>query len=258
MLPPHARGWTGENEGVHEGVPASPARAGMDPVEYTRRGWMLSFPRTRGDGPDHRFRYSYKQPLPPHARGWTHIPIRADDHQGASPARAGMDPKDGCKQGDHVSFPRTRGDGPGGLRGYWQSARLPPHARGWTRESARRVRPDGVSPARAGMDLRPVARRRTHGSFPRTRGDGPSLERLNRPLDSFPPHARGWTSLWVDLCVSESVSPARAGMDRRSDRAIEGCFGFPRTRGDGPSNVCASTSAGVLPPHARGWTLSWM
>ena len=43
-------------------------------------------------------------------------------------------------------------------------------------------------------------------------------------------------------------------MDRRSDRAIEGCFGFPRTRGDGPIITTAGNLIAEFPPHARGWT----
>ena len=70
----------------------------------------------------------------------------------------------------------------------------------------------------------------------------------------YPPHARGWTvQVWtVDVLVW--VSPARAGMDRRSAQAAPWSHGIPRTRGDGPRNTTESWDTVKYPPHARGWT----
>ena len=162
--------------------------------------------------------------LPPHARGWTRYRKPSTLSAAvtiASPARAGMDRSTRTR-------PWFRLDG-------W----FPPHARGWT----------------------VVERRRSQGtgniSFPRTRGDGPSIRRrLRSPPNLFPPHARGWTG--SDRVVQthvDSASPARAGMDLLDFTVVRTCPCFPRTRGDGPESIRTDRLVTeVLPPHARGWT----
>ena len=92
--------------------------------------------------------------------------------------------------------------------------------------------------------------------FPRTRGDGPvtvmpssagpvsparaGMDRGRRAPSMrtwFPPHARGWTGLLLDVHQHAHVSPARAGMDR-----------IP---------AVTSSEATTFPPHARGWTVDF-
>ena len=72
--------------------------------------------------------------------------------------------------------------------------------------------------------------------------------------EAFPPHARGWTLQGDERTVRVLVSPARAGMDLPLPQVPATCWGFPRTRGDGPGMVNVRTCFSPFPPHARGWT----
>ena len=175
-------------------------------------------------------------------------------------------------------FPRTRGDGPFGKADMVIPPAFPPHARGWT-AGEQTVQPlAGVSPARAGMDRRGGGCSATASGFPRTRGDGPSVQEGLGTLVPFPPHARGWTRVGRLVRKPDTVSPARAGMDpvvateiprmKRFPRTRgDGPFGWeclpqrptfpphvPRTRGDGPVSATRLLPRQPFPPHARGWT----
>ena len=90
--------------------------------------------------------------------------------------------------------------------------------------------------------------------FPRTRGDGPPAVDHRRLPILFPPHTRGWTLRGLPLADARRVSPAHAGMDRSLSTTIRLRFGFPRTRGDGPSTYVSESSWLKFPPHTRGWT----
>ena len=130
----------------------------------------------------------------------------------------------------------------------------PPHARGWTDTEFAADEVDVGSPARAGMDPHRGVPRGGPEGLPRTRGDGPVLQRPHRPYDTAPPHARGWTPCYILLRADSCGSPARAGMDppRRPRRSP--WPRLPRTRGDGPSQLVRAADDVVAPPHARGWT----
>ena len=84
-------------------------------------------------------------------------------------------------------------------------------------------------------------------SFPRTCGDGPLLElcRLCRP--AFPPHVRGWTLAMHRIDDHHIVSPARAGMDRRTPPMLTRPSCFPRTCGDGPVTDPSPLAVQVFP-----------
>ena len=71
--------------------------------------------------------------------------------------------------------------------------RVPPPARGWTRQHAYRIWRGRGSPARAGMDPAPTTRRPGKGWFPRPRGDGPAAVEAAAKTTGVPPPARGWT-----------------------------------------------------------------
>ena len=153
-------------------------------------------------------------------------------------------------------FPRTRGDGPGVNLGSLIARKFPPHTRGWTvvihRDQVRLVvspahagmdlsfwrvrRFSRVSPAHAGMDPIRLRAEAPRGSFPRTRGDGPSQEAIDEIMPQFPPHTRGWT--WPDKRkeLLKLVSP--------------------RTRGMGPAIPTTANAARQFPPHTRGWTVA--
>ena len=50
--------------------------------------------------------------------------------------------------------------------------------------------------------------------------------------------------------------PAHAGMDPLRARSAPDCCGFPRTRGDGPTESLNFTGSAMVSPHTRGWTLA--
>ena len=193
-------------------------------------------------------------PFPPHSRGWT-LAGQADiEPHVVSPALAGMDRLRMIPKQPGIGFPRTRGDGPLPVFLFDRSPAFPPHSRGWTlsRSSARRSTP--VSPALAGMDRSPGGRKAGRLRFPRTRGDGPQDVPKVWCRGMFPPHSRGWTGSRNRCKAERSVSPALAGMDRRSIAEGGTTSGFPRTRGDGPFTVIAVLEKVGFPPHSRGWT----
>ena len=226
----------------------------MDPSHQRPAALLRCFPRTRGDGPGGIILGSSGDAFPPHARGWTFVPVGCRRRLRVSPARAGMDRPDGREPRRSLRFPRTRGDGPQQRFELATGEAFPPHARGWTLRRRLRHALLEVSPARAGMDPLPSQRRTNAACFPRTRGDGPQKQMPPEHGNGFPPHARGWTLLTWSLSVARVVSPARAGMDLVSSMPPITWVRFPRTRGDGPASVCGLTTSLQFPPHARGWT----
>ena len=189
--PPHARGWTAGEERFTATSRVSPARAGMDPKRVVTPLPLISIPRTRGDGPAATLSLWPQSRYPPHARGWTWYQAGGGPPGPVSPARAGMDPRSGRSTMTLPRIPRTRGDGPGGVAMCAVCQTYPPHARGWTVEAQEHGSGQGVSPARAGMDLIPGVRRGEYRSIPRTRGDGPSTAGRRSSKNLYPPHVRG-------------------------------------------------------------------
>ena len=151
QLPPHARGCTLKQNHFRLVQPASPARAGMYPNCRSPDPTTPSFPRTRGDVPVWDARWRTHFPLPPHARGCTGLGRPLADAFSASPARAGMYLPCALVRSRVVGFPRTRGDVPPRRARGAAAVRLPPHARGCTRQRGRGGRAFRASPARAGM-----------------------------------------------------------------------------------------------------------
>ena len=252
--PPHARGWTLPGAGAGAAGRGSPARAGMDPRRRHRRALPPGLPRTRGDGPVEVGIPSASGAAPPHARGWTVLPLYGGRGDPGSPARAGMDPRRPIGASSPCRLPRTRGDGPAHPARAASCRSAPPHARGWTRRRFGRSERIGGSPARAGMDRLESRALLAEVGLPRTRGDGPQ-SRLARVVPvSAPPHARGWTPLLQHAVMVALGSPARAGMDRQPGRAGRMRPGLPRTRGDGPVLDALLDGLQGAPPHARGWT----
>ena len=227
----------------------------MDPWPSSPRGSTLSFPRTGGDGPVGPVRLEPLRVFPPHRRGWTLPRGRFTSSSAVSPAQAGMDPCSRRRASTCKSFPRTGGDGPGGINRATYAFWFPPHRRGWTHSL--RWRPGGpcVSPAQAGMDLLPAHPRLDILGFPRTGGDGPLWPERPAVASSFPPHRRGWTCQCTAGGNPGRVSPAQAGMDPCRGTAPGAARSFPRTGGDGPGLYHDGKEVRRFPPHRRGWTL---
>ena len=213
---PHARGWT--EHGIDAWLPVSgfPARAGMDRERQLVAEQSRGIPRTRGDGPATNPPSDRPSSDSPHARGWTRRDLRLDRRRGGFPARAGMDLKVTKSDRRGHRIPRTRGDGPRLSAREIELEPDSPHARGWTRISARPCRPSAGFPARAGMDRRASTPRANSMRIPRTRGDGPSARDRGYRLAPDSPHARGWTRGGDGGAAGVRGFPARAGMDPRT------------------------------------------
>ena len=149
-------------------------------------------------------------------------------------------------------FPRVRGDVPPLI---WKAAprmRFSPRARGCSAVRPHGVHQRGVFPACAGMFLRRGSPRTPPTSFPRVRGDVPSMLTLRNVLRMFSPRARGCSLHTTSHPCQTAVFPACAGMFRY-------CFfldifapGFPRGRGDVPLTTATHFLVQVFSPRARG------
>ncbi|POX48183.1 hypothetical protein C3489_27895 [Streptomyces sp. Ru71] len=89
--------------------------------------------------------------------------------------------------------------------------------------------PAGMVPSRSQGRARPPR-------APRTRGDGPALEKHFRQPGECSLHPRGW---------SPSPSPR-----------VRSPASAPRTRGDGPATSGSQDPSTPCSPHPRGWSLS--
>ena len=210
-------------------------------------------PHTRGCTVSKQIRRADLE-FPPHTRGCTGVFNRYRRSICVSPAHAGMYlDSDPCYRGC-IGFPRTRGDVPITPRGELRNPKFPPHTRGCT--APREVTLDSlfVSPAHAGMYRLESPFRFTSCCFPRTRGDVPHDDGRRQVMLSFPPHTRGCTLRGSTHPRGDPVSPAHAGMYPYHAFSYYTNRGFPRTRGDVPSEYSAPGLKTGFPPHTRGCT----
>ena len=231
---PHTRGWTSGAGRGSTGSRGFPAHAGMDLVRRPRLRLGQGLPRTRGDGPLRDTRLAALDAASPHTRGWTPLMAIHTHIDRGFPAHAGMDP---CPPRHPVcarGLPRTRGDGPSGVRRFYSSRPASPHTRGWTLAPVNLHRHFDRAgfPAHAGMDRRSSTVSPPEPRLPRTRGDGPFvLPEIIIPTTASP-HTRGWTLRKAPSDKRLRGFPAHAGMDPAS-RARPGPpeRASPHTRG---------------------------
>ena len=95
---------------------------------------------------------------------------------------------------------------------------------------------------------------RPRSTFPRTRGDVPLHGGLASCQDLFPPHTRGCTVKRFSGFFVVEVSPAHAGMYPVRAFQAPTAKSFPRTRGDVPAVTCPRNCSSRFPPHTRGCT----
>ncbi len=198
-LPPHTRGCTVHGGRRIPGRRASPAHAGMHLARLGLASVLTSFPRTRGDAPEHPRHHGRRRWLPPHTRGCTLAAIRAGQREVASPAHAGMHPGSPATPWRMASFPRTRGDAPAEERAANANTSLPPHTRGCTFRIPYAPLVNPASPAHAGMHPNRLAFYEPLDRFPRTRGDAPHRRPILSARRELPPHTRGCTRIFVLL-----------------------------------------------------------
>ena len=252
--PPHTRGSTHHADVPGRVEPGSPAHAGIDPCCSAATAGSRRLPRTRGDRPQSVVLEDALAVAPPHTRGSTPHPRRAEEGPAGSPAHAGIDPRQGARSLRCRGLPRTRGDRPEIRSAIASTASAPPHTRGSTHRAEHRRQHEDGSPAHAGIDPRRRARPCDGTRLPRTRGDRPSCAPRQSCARRAPPHTRGSTHRQGHGGRSFVGSPAHAGIDPPRGRSLRADRGLPRTRGDRPSDPCARRSKRRAPPHTRGST----
>ena len=153
-------------------------------------------------------------------------------------------------------FPRRRGDAP--LREARQSLseKVPPQARGCTLFLPTEIPSHKGSPAGAGMHLFTSLSVTLKRWFPRRRGDAPDDECDALRYGVVPPQARGCTHIEILVETTQTGSPAGAGMHLRCLTSWWVHARFPRRRGDAPEKLRCHRWRSMVPPQARGCTLS--
>ncbi len=147
-----------------------------------------------------------------------------------------------------------RGDRPSHQRPDPASTAFTPHARGSTAVPCYYIARIRVYPACAGIDPGPSGVRSGTAGLPRMRGDRPSRSPWIRHSSWFTPHARGSTTIVMDVIILGLVYPACAGIDRCTARRMTPPTCLPRMRGDRPRPSPPVSVAARFTPHARGST----
>ncbi len=241
--PPHARGSTRFLPRLRPRGRGSPARAGIDPTDSTRRSAASRLPRTRGDRPAFGLDISYAARAPPHARGSTLIETPPSEGSSGSPARAGIDPRDRRNPARRARLPRTRGDRPIRFKSWTKQGAAPPHARGSTLGRVQRGDRRHGSPARAGIDPCRSMFSTSIARLPRTRGDRPQSAAGSIARAMAPPHARGSTLHLAGVDLGGVGSPARAGIAPAAPRTTQVLGGSPAYAGIDPCSRSRSFSS---------------
>ena len=234
-VPPPARGSTQPRDGRLLWVRGSPACAGIDPPSRAPKGRSWRFPRLRGDRPEAADPLRSAGRVPPPARGSTAGQRGKGRGRGGSPACAGIDPTGSGAWCRGSRFPRLRGDRPQDVETQLTKLKVPPPARGSTFISTPMRGIFRGSPACAGIDPAGSTRSTPRSRFPRLRGDRPLADALVRSPTGVPPPARGSTRIRELDSAKAPGSPACAGIDRWRPGRSAARRGFPRLRGDRPS-----------------------
>ena len=149
---PRERGWTPCFAQFQEAGFGCPARAGMDPTNPIISASTSWLPRASGDGPARQAGTLDLSAAAPRERGWTRL-RRHRLHLGRGyPARVGMDPARGGRDGRGSGLPRASGDGPSRARGPAWLDGAAPRERGCTLRCLLGADQGRGCPARAGMD----------------------------------------------------------------------------------------------------------
>ena len=239
---------------MREAPSVSPAYAGIDPPTDATPATGICFPRIRGDRPRYTPQSPPAPPFPPHTRGSTPRAELGEALIRVSPAYAGIDLNGQNVDLAGFGFPRIRGDRPDSPAWALARAMFPPHTRGSTHNAAPLRLTAPVSPAYAGIDRRSSGASRSTCRFPRIRGDRPRWRARASSPSQFPPHTRGSTPDGSLAPPPEVVSPAYAGIDRKSALVHDHFTSFPRIRGDRPLLDRTTNGMSRFPPHTRGST----
>ena len=89
-------------------------------------------------------------------------------------------------------------------------------------------------------------------SFPRARGDVPSIPDNVLENTWFSPRTRGCSFALKNLADQALVFPAHTGMFRGTPARVTVCRGFPRARGDVPGKCPVEDKGSTFSPRTRG------
>ena len=248
-LPPHSRGCTAARGPIHALATASPALAGMYPIDQSRASDSTSFPRTRGDVPMAVAARTSGVVLPPHSRGCTAQASAEGCRRCASPALAGMYLNIVALLHSTANFPRTRGDVPDYPNTPKNALLLPPHSRGCTVLLAVALPTRHASPALAGMYLRVLFVRICCHGFPRTRGDVPLAKGASYMRRGE--NGRGLLSRWYPETLAQRLVEIQRHADKLIFREGDGMELLPSIlRGRGKNAAGSTPSANCRPASA--------
>ena len=230
--PPRMRGSTWNNHIVSATDPVSPAHAGIDRWRRTSASIAASLPRACGDRPGAAQVALATAQSPPRMRGSTWGAALLSAPILVSPAHAGIDPWYLRPTACGAGLPRACGDRPHRRRiqGVIQSS--PPRMRGSTRPAQPPAGDPAVSPAHAGIDLKPHLFRLARACLPRACGDRPFVGPFPGPSFLSPPRMRGSTRHSLPIFAPGTVSPAHAGIDPPLACSMSWQKGLPRACGD--------------------------
>src|SRR5208282_985407 len=169
-------------------------------LQYLSLG--ISFPHTRGDGPNLPPLQHAAEEFSPHAWGWSGTGHHATATGPVFPTRVGMVRVVSPMASVWMSFPHTRGDGPRNLADGFRMDEFSPHAWGWSGSGGFRPGGSVVFPTRVGMVRIQQSPLRRRERFPHTRGDGPLSYACPGNTRRFSPHAWGWSVVIMPMRLS--------------------------------------------------------
>ena len=176
---PHTRGCSRRETQAQEKVNVFPAYAGMFRSRVSFWCGQGGFPRIRGDVPPEARSINRGGLFSPHTRGCSQMFEPFVKGWEVFPAYAGMFRRTPPSMEIQAGFPRIRGDVPEAAEGLKEPFEFSPHTRGCSQWQRRHHRLQFVFPAYAGMFPTNSPLDSVDNSFPRIRGDVPSI-RLQR------------------------------------------------------------------------------
>ena len=133
-----------------------------------------------------------------------------------------------------------------------REAMVSPPTRGWTGDQPLQYFYLWGFPAHAGMDRERERRMPPVRRFPRPRGDGPRRTPMRSRIAPVSPPTRGWTAARHTVEGRPPGFPAHAGMDPSAPWQQTSPGGFPRPRGDGPTEQAVLAARLWWFPRPRG------
>ena len=171
---------------------------------------------------------------------------------GLIPARAGKTTDTRSTRARHPAHPRAGGENRQSVVAVIGVSGSSPRGRGKRRGGARRVRPVGLIPARAGKTY---SARRAHTrprAHPRAGGENECVRLSPHMEDGSSPRGRGKRSGRARSRLARRLIPARAGKTPFLTAAITRAQAHPRAGGENPDRASAKVTTSGSSPRGRG------